>query len=190
MAGMALAYEDIPIRDGGFTIADLEELPPDGRRYELLDGVLLVSPSPRWEHQWGIRELYNRLAPHIPPHLQGFPVPLDVSQGERTYFEPDLVVVRGADLVEGVRFRALPVLVAEVLSPSTRSFDQVLKRHAYARIGVPHYWIVDLDEPSIAALTLVDGGYAETARAAGDETFTVTEPFPISVIPTSLRRIR
>jgi Uma2 family endonuclease len=110
--------------------------------------------------------------------------------GEGTYFEPDLIVVRGADLVDDVRFRAVPVLVAEVLSPSTRSYDQVLKRHAYARIGVPHYWIVDLDEPSVAALTLVDGGYVETARAVGDDSLTVTEPFAVGVVPSSLRRAR
>jgi Uma2 family endonuclease len=190
MVAMALAYEDIPIRDGGFTIADLEELPPDGRRYELLDGVLLVTPSPRWEHQWGIEVLADALRAAVPSTLVAFGLPLEVSQGERTYFEPDLVVVRDTDLVEGVRFRAVPVLVGEVLSPSTRSFDQVLKRHAYARIGVPHYWIIDLDEPSIVVLTLIDGGYVETARAVGDETLMVTEPFGVSVIPSSLRRTR
>jgi Uma2 family endonuclease len=188
MVTMAVAYEEIPVRPGGFTIADLDDLPADGRRYELLDGVLLVSPPPRWEHQWGVTELHRVLHSCCPADLHAFPVPLEVSQGDDTYFEPDVIVVRDSDLVDGVRFRALPVLVAEMLSPSSRSIDQVLKRHAYARIGVPHYWIVDYHVPAITALTLVDGGYVETASATGDAVFTADEPFPVRLRPSDLRR--
>jgi hypothetical protein len=80
MVTMAVAYEEIPVRPGGFTIADLEEMPADGRRYELLDGVLLVSPPPRWEHQWGMTELHRVLDACCPADLHAFPVPLEVSR--------------------------------------------------------------------------------------------------------------
>jgi Uma2 family endonuclease len=188
MVAVAYDYAEIPVRPDGFTISDLDELRPDGRRYELLDGTLIVSPSPRWEHQWAVRAVYEAIRKLCPPNLEAFPVPLEVSQGEHTYFEPDLVVVRNYDLVEGVRFRCVPVLVVEVVSPSSRGIDNVLKRHAYARIGVPHYWIVDIDEPAVVALRLVDGGYAELARAEGDEVLAVGEPFPVELVPDEVRR--
>ncbi|WP_131796220.1 Uma2 family endonuclease, partial [Candidatus Protofrankia datiscae] len=142
MVVMAVAYEDLPIRDDGFTVDDLEEMPDDGRRYELVDGVLLVSPAPRWEHQRAclnlaiILEAANREGSD---DLVVFGPTPDVRKGRHTSVQPDVCVVRRDDLVRGERYLAVPVLVVEVLSPSSLGIDRLLKRDVYARLGVPHY---------------------------------------------------
>ena len=79
-----------------------------------------------------------------------------------------------------------PMLAIEVLSPSTRGIDLLLKKDRLLRAGCAHYWVVDPDEPSIVAWTLVDGAYQESARASGDDAFTVTEPFAFSATPDDL----
>lgn len=188
MVTVAYDYSEIPVRPDGFTISDLDGLRPDGRRYELLDGTLIVTPSPSWEHQWAVTAVYDTLKTTCPPHLKIFPVPLEVSQGDRTYFEPDLIVVRMDDLVEDVRFRELPVLVIEVVSPSSRSIDNVLKRYAYARIGVPHYWVFDTKEPAVEVLRLATEGYETVSRTVSGETLVVSEPFEVTLRLEELRR--
>ncbi len=186
MSVMAIRYEDIPVRDGGFTVADLASMPDDGRRYELVDGVLLVSPAPRWEHQHGCMQLAVILNAACPDDLVVFAPTPDVLGGPRTSVQPDLCVTRKADLVPGQPYEGVPVLAVEVLSPSSLGIDRLLKRQVYARLGVPFYWIVDCDDPSVAVLTLVDGGYLEEMTATGDELLTPTKPFPVTFHPSDL----
>jgi Uma2 family endonuclease len=186
MAAMALAYEDIPVRDEGFTVDDLEHLPDDGRRYELVDGVLLVSPARRWEHQDACLTLGMTLHAACPDHLHVFAPTPDVREGRRTSLEPDVCVVRRADLVRGERYLGLPVLAVEVLSPSSLGIDRLLKRDVYARMGIAHYWIADADDPSITVLRLGDNGYTEVTAVAGAGELTVAEPFAVTVHPDRL----
>jgi Uma2 family endonuclease len=186
MAVMALAYEDIPVREDGFTVDDLEDLPDDGRRYELVDGVLLVSPAPRWEHQDACLQLAMLLTAGCPDHLHVFAPTPDVREGRRTSLQPDVCVVRRTDLVRGERYLGVPLLAVEVLSPSGEGIDRLLKRQVYARMGVRHYWIVDADEPSITALRLDGCGYSEVTTVTGDDELTVTEPVPVTVRPDRL----
>ncbi len=186
MSVMAIGYEDIPVRDGGFTVADLASMPDDGRRYELIDGVLLVSPAPRWPHQHACFELGVALRAVCPPQWVVFTPTPDVLGGPRTSVQPDLCVVRRSDLATDGTYSGVPVLVVEVLSPSSLGIDRLLKRHVYAKLGVPSYWIVDCREPSVTVLILVDGGYAEETTATGDELLTVARPFPATFRPTDL----
>jgi Uma2 family endonuclease len=187
MVAMAALYEDLPVRPDGFTIDDLEQLPDDGRRYELVDGVLIVSPAPRWEHQAGVALLAPVLGRAFPKEVLVFPASPDVREGRSTSLQPDISVIRVKDLVPGHPYLGRPVLAIEVLSPSTRMVDWGLKRAVYARLGIGHYWIVDVDKPSVTALALVDGRYVEAAVAVGDEPLTVREPFPVTVVPVDLR---
>lgn len=185
MCAMALRYEDIPVRDDGFTLADLADMPYDGRRYELVDGVLLVSPTPRWEHQHASYVLGRVVGDGCPAHLTPIP-PIDVRRGERTSVQPDLSVVRKADLVRGEPFAAVPVLVVEILSRSSVGIDRLLKRDVYARLGVAQYWIVDLDEPSVTVLDLHDGIYYERVAARDGDLLEVDEPIAVALRPVDL----
>ena len=114
-----------------------------------------------------------------------FIAPFDLYLSEDTYLEPDIMVIPrpGAPIA---RFEGVPLLVVEVLSPSTRSSDTVTKRDAYAHAGIPHYWIVDPDAPGVMALALEGGAYVERGSASGSETLNVTEPFEVEVVPASL----
>ncbi len=132
-----------------WTREEVLALPDDGNRYELVDGELLVSPSPRALHQYGVVELLLQIAPYVRVHRIGdlciAPADLDFRTGQ--LLQPDLFVGR---MVEGRPPRewdeyGIPLLVAEVLSPSTARQDRVTKRRLYQRSGVPTYWIVDLD---------------------------------------------
>ena len=173
-------------RVGDWTVADLALLPDDGLQYELADGVLLVTPAPRPGHQRALRELALLMQRACPPDLEVFFAPFDFQPHPRSSFQPDLLVVRRADVGEE-GLVGTPLLVVEVLSPSTRAKDLVLKRALYAEAGVPSYWVVDPSVPSMMALDLTeDGEYVVVAEAAGDEVAAVVRPYPVSVTPSAL----
>lgn len=168
------------------TRADLEAMPSDdGHRYELIDGVLIVSPSPRHLHQRVAARLHLILHAAAANELEVLFAPFDVVLANDTVIQPDLIAAPMSDFTER-DLPTAPLLAVEVLSPSTRGVDLMLKRERLQRAGCPHYWLVDPDEPSVTALALYDGAYRETAHAAADETFCVTAPFPVSFTPTSL----
>jgi Uma2 family endonuclease len=167
-----------------FTVEELASLPDDGRRYELSDGWLLVSPMARRLHQVGCMNLARILDAARPDDLFVFTVPINVDDPDRTHFEPDVSIV-GREFAT-IENGDLPLLVAEVRSPSTAGRDAVLKRSGYARLGVPHYWLVDVDMPSIRVLRWRAGGYDEVAFASADEVLSVSEPFPVTLVPSQL----
>ncbi|HZQ87285.1 MAG TPA: Uma2 family endonuclease, partial [Acidimicrobiales bacterium] len=104
-----------------------------------------------------------------------------------TVLQPDVLVARRADVTER-NLPAPPVVAVEVLSPSTRRIDAGTKRLAFEAAGVPHFWMVDPDGPSILALELVDGVYREATPVIGADAFEVTSPFALSVVPAELIR--
>lgn len=168
------------------TRADLEVMPDDGHRYELIDGSLIVSPAPRIVHQAVIAELYTLLREAVPDHLTVLFAPVDVVLADDTVIQPDLIVADRTSFTER-DLPAAPLLAIEVLSPSTRGIDLLLKKERLQRAGCAHYWVIDPDEPRIIAWALVGDTYAEVARATGDETFAVTEPFALHLSPAALR---
>jgi Uma2 family endonuclease len=78
------------------------------------------------------------------------------------------------------------VLAVEVLSPSTRRVDLMLKRSRLEAARTPSYWVVDPDEPSLRAWRLRQGAYVEEAYVAGDERFVTDAPYPLDVVPARL----
>jgi Uma2 family endonuclease len=139
----------MPIPSGGWTVADVLALPDDGRRHEVVDGELLVTPAPSLPHQQAIMGLIQALLPYVNAHACGalYTSPADIELDERTLIQPDLFV---APLVDGRRPRSWAeirtlLLAVEVLSPSTARADRHIKRRRYQRHGVTEYWIVDLD---------------------------------------------
>jgi Uma2 family endonuclease len=172
-------------KSGGFDVPDLQLLPDDGRRHELLDGVIVVSPSPAWKHQRAVTRLAVALSSAIPDDHEALVAPFDVTAGPRSVVEPDVLVLPSTDMDAPV---PLPTLVVEVLSPSNRGYDLLAKRNLYQSAGVPSYWIVDPDEPSVTILELRQGSYVEIARASGDQRVSTNRPYDIAVTPADLVR--
>jgi Uma2 family endonuclease len=169
-----------------FTVDDLDRMPDDGHRYELLDGVLVVSPRPTTVHQVVAFELAVALRAACPDGLRVVPEPA-VQFARDTEFDPDIVVVR-AEEVGVATFTVPPLLAVEVRSPSTAMIDLNTKKAAYERFGVHSYWIVDPDlrMPSLTVYELRDGHYAQVRQAAGAEAIRIDRPFPATVVPAGL----
>jgi Uma2 family endonuclease len=167
------------------TYADLQRMPEDGHRREIIDGVLIVSPSPIPLHQLVVARLHLVLAEAAPAGAVVLFAPVDWKLSDLTVVIPDLVVTRHDDL-DGKFLVDTPLLVVEVLSPSTRLTDLGSKRMLYERSGVTDYWIVDPQVPRLTALRLDDGTYREVAVVDGDAQLEATSPFPVRVRPADL----
>ncbi|MGS0686227.1 Uma2 family endonuclease [Nakamurella sp. GG22] len=169
-----------------WTVDDLDALPDDGLRYEMLDGILLVSPAPTRRHQRAVVQLGLLLAAACPRDMEALVAPLDWRPDIRTSLQPDVLVLKNRDLSAPVNESM--ILAVEVLSPSTRRKDSIYKRSKYEDAGVQNYWIVDPEEPSILALELVDGSYVTVGAATGDDPVTLDKPFPVTIVPADLLR--
>jgi Uma2 family endonuclease len=167
------------------TYDDLQTMPDDGHRYELVDGVLVVSPSPRTVHQRAVTRLLVVLVGAAPEDVEVLSAPLDVVLADDTVLIPDIVVARRDDYSDR-NLPTAPLLAIEVLSPSTRRFDLMLKRSRLESAGCPNYWVVDPDEPGILTWALRDGSYVEVGRATGNDALEMSEPFPVRVVPAEL----
>ena len=172
------------------TYEDYEKLPDDGRRYELHEGELSVTPAPGILHQEASGNLYTILRQHVTSGAQGklYYAPVDCILDISTVVQPDLVFVDTTrlNLISARGIEGPPTLVVEIVSPSTTAIDRVRKRELYARFGVPYYWIVDGDERSIDALQLADGQYELAAHLSGS-TSSSLPPFPdLELEPASI----
>lgn len=164
----------------GFSIAELEASPDDGRRYELIGGSIIVSPVPTPRHQRGSRNLLVFLNRSVPADHEVFcaPIDLDLPGGQRV--EPDLVVVPSSSI--GLMRLSVPaLLVVELISPTNPMLDTVLKRAAYAEAGIEHYWLIDTRDghDRFTALRLRGDDYETTHDST--ERIDVTEPLAVSV---------
>jgi len=154
-----------------WTAAEVRELPDDGKRYECIDGELLVTPSPRYNHQYTVLELAVLLRPYVQGHSLGDLAisPSDVEIEPSTLVQPDVFVgvSRDGNKIRNWSEIGSLLLAVEVLSPSTAQHDRVVKRRFYQRAGVGEYWIADNDSrvierwigreerPEIAAVELM-----------------------------------
>ncbi|MHB8296781.1 MAG: Uma2 family endonuclease [Acidimicrobiales bacterium] len=171
-----------------FVYEDLGGMPDDGYRREIIDGNLHVSPAPAGGHQRVSMVLATILFAAESPETLVLPAPCDWRLPDGGSVEPDVMVVRRGDFdPDGpVPATAVPVLVVEVVSPSSEVQDRAVKRELYERLGVPAYWIVDPKVLVLEALRLVDGRYQTEAEVAGGATFVTDWPFPMSVVPAEL----
>jgi Uma2 family endonuclease len=135
-----------------WTVARLHALPEDGNRYEIIDGVLYVTPAPRYLHQWALGVLHELLIPYVRTiGLEVMHLDADIEYSPNTLVQPDLFVyprTPGKRITEWADVQPLQ-LVVEALSPATRRRDRTVKRVLYQRQGVPEYWIIDLDARAI-----------------------------------------
>jgi Uma2 family endonuclease len=169
-----------------FTVDDLEAMPDDGRRYELIDGLLIVSPAPMLRHQKIVMKLAALLDARCPANMHTLPAPFAVQPSKTTELQPDILVAREEDLTEKL-LPVAPLLAVEVLSPSTAINDLNNKKAAYERLGVPSYWVIDPQPPTLIAFELdADGHYRQVAEVKGEDAFEPVRPFPVRVVPVEL----
>jgi Uma2 family endonuclease len=174
-------------RGAPLTYDDLRAMPDDGHRYELVDGVLIVTPAPVARHQRAVARLIVLLAAAAGEQHDVLPAPFDYKVNELTVLQPDVLVARRRD-IGPERLERTPLLVVEVQSPSTRRIDMGTKRLAFEAAGVPSYWLVDPDEPSLTVLELAGAEYREVARVTGEQAYAASRPFDVTVVPTHLLR--
>jgi Uma2 family endonuclease len=151
---------------------DLLAIPDDGKRYELLDGEVSVTPAPSPVHQRIVLALAVRFIEYF--HARGigevFVSPLDVILTDRDVIEPDVVVVGRPAQISHRGIEGSPLLVVEVLSPSTRERDRTVKAQRCARLGIRHYWIVDPEARRVECLRESAGAYELVLATEGDQT--------------------
>jgi len=170
----------IPVRTV-LTYEDYVTLPNNGRRYEIHDGELSVTPTPTFRHQWIVTRLLVALDAHVMAHDLGavVPSPITVVLANDSIVEPDLVYIEKSRMsLVGPRgtIDGAPTLAIEILSPSTARIDRQTKKQLFERYGVPFYWIVDPDAQTIDVYRATDGAYRPADRRADD--LNDLPPFP------------
>ena len=131
---------------------DIKDLPPDDKRWELLDGELFLTSSPNWRHQKVVLRLATALDAHVTSNGLGEVTiaPMDTILDPYNVVEPDILYISNERRsIIGERVHGAPDLCVEVLSPSTAVRDRAIKRTVYAKFGVREYWIVDPDVGSV-----------------------------------------
>jgi Uma2 family endonuclease len=182
----------LAVHPGPYTLLDLEAMPEDGQRYELIDGGLHVTPAPTPLHQVAAGRLRTLLVSVAPPEWEAVEA-VDVQCGKDTVLQPDVVALRAAAVFGSDRVvdAADVALVVEIVSPSSARMDRVLKPQLYADAGIPTYLLVDLKEPIVTWFGRSDaGGYTILGSATGTEPLRLTEPFEVEIVPADLVRRR
>jgi Uma2 family endonuclease len=177
---MAVPKPDPP----GMTWAEYSLLPDDGKRYEVLEGVLTVAPAPNFRHQDIIWQLGPMLRAFVSAHNLGIVVgaPIHVILALDTIVQPDILFIakENVGMIDD-RIHGAPDLCIEVLSPSTALNDRYAKKEIYARFGVHEYWIIDGARQSVTIYTMQGRAYGEPTEAMGNDLIraTVVEGFAI-----------
>lgn len=174
-------------RIGPWTFDDLEQLPDDDWRYEVVDGALLMTPPPTDFHQAVSRRLFRQLDRQAPPEWEAvYEVAFRVRADGRV---PDLAVVRAGLAVRPRQVAYAPsdfALLIEIVSPTSTGMDRVLKPAEYAAAGVPFYWRVET-EPTVEVIAyeLVEDAYRETGRLSSGQG-ELSAPYNVIVDVTAL----
>jgi Uma2 family endonuclease len=158
-----------------FTYEDYLLFPDDGRRHELIVGEHYVSPAPNEKHQIAAGNLHLDLGGFVRKNGVGrvFFAPFDLVLSDQDIVQPDLLFIshQRAAVAKRQGTSAVPELVIEILSESTRKTDETIKRKLYEWAGVPEYWIVDPVLEKVKVYRLEGGSYirvAELSVEAGD----------------------
>ncbi len=161
-------------KQGEWRYEDWLKFPQDGWKYEIIKGVLHMTPLPAINHQLSSGELFRRIANHVKDNdlgkvvtapcgvrLPGHPVPL----------EPDIFFIKkerldiiGKQYVEGV-----PDFIIEILSPSNANYDRETKFNLYQQVGVPEYWLVNYEAKTVECFNLVEDSYISSGSYSGND---------------------
>lgn len=177
-------YESVPMvtladgvlgpKQGEWTYSEYAALTDDGQWYEIVNGVLVMAPSPDGPHQDAALRFAHYLLIHV--EFAGLGKvrisPSDVVLAPDNVYQPDVFVVLNAhlDRVQEKRVVGAPDLVIELASPSTALYDRLTKYEIYARFGVPEYWIAKTASRTVEVLVLENGKYRSLGVFRGQET--------------------
>ena len=165
-----VATDDIAAPYGGvrMTAEQFFRLPDDGQYYELVNGVVIVTPSPLPGHQWVSGELFGQLFIYLKRNpvgkvFQETDIHLGTSpSGEDLIYKPEVVYYSAARVSKMMRrLIGPPDLAVEVISPDSRRYDTQTKRDDYERCGVREYWIVDPQQKLLTFLRNEAGRFVE-----------------------------
>ena len=159
---------------GNWTYNEYVALPDDGMRYEIANGVLLLTPSSTGSHQATIGEVFFHLRSHVKLPGLGFvsQAPFVVELSSKDVFQPDIVVVMNAHLDRVQEKKVMigaPDLVVEVAPPGAVAFDRLTKYDTYAWAGVPEYWIVNLARRTVEVFVLEGDEYHSLGVFHGEQ---------------------
>lgn len=182
-----MALSDVWPPDRLLTVDDLLDQPDDGNRYELVHGVLDVTPAPRSSHNRAVSRLMVLLGMRCPDGLEVLPRN-GVNFARDHHRIPDVMIVHTEWVRRTIFIEQPPPLAIEVTSRSTRFRDTVTKKREYEKFGIRSYWIVDPDyqRPNLTVFELSRKKYRQVAQVTGDEAFHATRPFPITIVPALL----
>jgi len=147
-------------RLGQWTYEDYLRLPEDGKRYEIIEGVLYVSNAPNYDHQFTVSKLDRLLGGYIDQHQLGVvliaPFEVHLSEIARPVQPEVFFITRERQPRPGDKlFNGAPELIVEVISPSSTRTDRYIKFSAYERAGVREYWLADPRSRFIEVYTLL-----------------------------------
>jgi Uma2 family endonuclease len=175
-------------RQGEWTYEDWLELPNDGWKYEIIDGVLYMSPPPLIRHQDVSGELFSEMRIYARRNKLGkvLEAPCGVRlPGQKVPVEPDILFVKQErlNIIEERYVEGAPDLIVEILSPSNMNYDLETKFNLYQNAGVSEYWLVNTWDKTVAIYHLADGAYTLTGSYGADDTVgsTVLNGFSIAV---------
>ena len=163
-------YEEL-IKESPVTYEMYAEMVDDGNRYEISDGVLeLMSPAPTPTHQSVSQELLFSLNASCRNEYIIYSSPIDVILSATEVRQPDLIMIHRSrmDIIGERGINGAPDLVVEITSKHSRRRDKVQKRIAYAKYGVPEYWIIDLSNFTLEQYVL-DGERYELAEVYAED---------------------
>lgn len=164
-------YEEL-IQESPVTYEMYANMIDDGNRYEIADGVLeLMSPSPTFTHQAICHEMQVRLNASCRNEFMIVPSPIDVILSDTEVRQPDLIMIHRSriSMISDRGINGAPDLVVEITSEHSRRRDKVSKRIAYARYGVPEYWIIDLSNFTLEQYLLDRDRYELSEVYADDD---------------------
>ena len=173
-------------QEKSYTYADLLSWEADPTRYELYDGQPVMMSPPLREHQEISGEIYLQIGSylkgkprkvyHAPFGVRPFEAEGDYPRDVDTLVEPDITVVCDSSKLDKYGCKGAPDLVIEILSPSTKQYDCLVKYKLYQQAGIKEYWIVDPDKKLVLVYTLVDGQYYVP------EVYTAKDSVPVGVL--------
>ncbi|BCB81305.1 Uma2 family endonuclease [Phytohabitans flavus] len=171
---------------GGWTTDDLDAFPEDGYRRELLDGVLMTSPSPTNIHQIIAGRLMVALEESCPDDLQ-VTQGVEIRVSKRRSFIPDVLVTTGTQRRTSKYEPHEVMLAVEIVSDGSQTMDRITKPALYAQAGIPYYWRIETDKVIVVhtqKIDLTDEIYQPTGQFA--DVVKIDEPWPISSLVSRL----